>query len=252
LPGPVIGIGSALRTARQERGKTIEEAARDTKIRSEYLEALESESFDSLKGDVYVRGFLRSYAQYLGLNPDKVSAAYSEKKGGPVGSEPPPELSRADTRPVVTFRSRQLPSSWIIAGGVALIALIMFSALGLLSASHSSPPATPLPSASVVVSPPDNARRVTVSLVADHEVAIVVTVDGVQQFAGNLMAREARSFSGTESIAIQLARGGVVQIQANGSPAATPGQPNKPYVATYTPPPEPSPGSRKESPSPTP
>src|SRR5438477_12466499 len=68
------GIGQALRKARVERGKSIEEASRETRIRAEYLQALERERFDVLPGDVYVRGFLRSYSSYLGLDPKKVLA----------------------------------------------------------------------------------------------------------------------------------------------------------------------------------
>src|SRR2546423_4099674 len=76
------GIGQALRKARVERGKSIEEASRETRIRAEYLHALERERFDVLPGDVYVRGFLRSYSNYLGLDPDKVLARVA---GAPPG-----------------------------------------------------------------------------------------------------------------------------------------------------------------------
>src|SRR5204863_1478968 len=90
--GPGTGIGPALRKARQTRGKTIEEASRDTRIRPEYLQALEREAFGSLRGDVYVRGFLRSYSSYLGLNPDKVVSVYVRSMGKAVDDvpEPPP------------------------------------------------------------------------------------------------------------------------------------------------------------------
>ena len=50
-----MGVGSALRKARTKRGLTLEEAARDTRIRADLLGALEDEDFDRLMGDVYVR-----------------------------------------------------------------------------------------------------------------------------------------------------------------------------------------------------
>src|SRR5205085_4395634 len=59
------GVGTALRAAREEQGLSIEEASRDTKLRSDQLQALEDERFERLLGDVYVRGSLRSYARYL-------------------------------------------------------------------------------------------------------------------------------------------------------------------------------------------
>src|SRR5438128_8822497 len=88
--GPGTGIGPALRKARQSRGKSIEEASRDTRIRSEYLQALEREAFGSLRGDVYVRGFLRSYSSYLGLNADKVVGVYVRSMGKDVADIPEP------------------------------------------------------------------------------------------------------------------------------------------------------------------
>ena len=78
---PRIGIGPALRKARLLRGKSVEEASRETRIRADYLQALEAERFDDMLGDVYVRGFLRTYSTYLGLDADKVLAAYSERVG---------------------------------------------------------------------------------------------------------------------------------------------------------------------------
>ena len=86
--GPGTGIGPALRKARQTRGKSIEEASRDTHIRAEYLHALEREAFGSMRGDVYVRGFLRSYSTYLGLDSDKVLTVYSRRFGVPDVTQP--------------------------------------------------------------------------------------------------------------------------------------------------------------------
>ncbi|HEY7514717.1 MAG TPA: helix-turn-helix domain-containing protein, partial [Vicinamibacteria bacterium] len=52
----LIGLGSALRKARERRGVTLDAASRDTKLSVEHLRALEAEDFDALLGDVYVRG----------------------------------------------------------------------------------------------------------------------------------------------------------------------------------------------------
>ena len=46
------GIGRALRSAREHRGKSLEEACREMRVRTDYLEALESESFEALGSDV--------------------------------------------------------------------------------------------------------------------------------------------------------------------------------------------------------
>jgi hypothetical protein len=61
-------IGSSLREARLRQGVEFGEAEQATKIRSKYLRALEEEQFDVLPAETYVRGFLRAYAEFLGLD----------------------------------------------------------------------------------------------------------------------------------------------------------------------------------------
>ena len=62
-------IGATLRTAREQRGISIDTAAEATKIRSSYLVALEEEDFERLPGPTYARGFLRSYSCLLYTSP---------------------------------------------------------------------------------------------------------------------------------------------------------------------------------------
>jgi cytoskeleton protein RodZ len=64
----VFEIGSSLREARIRNGYDLAEAEAATKIRSKYLGALEEERFDVLPAPMYVKGFLRSYAEFLGLD----------------------------------------------------------------------------------------------------------------------------------------------------------------------------------------
>lgn len=65
-------LGRLLRDTRESRGIDLDRAARDTKIRARYLHALERGDYRDLPGAVYVSGFLRNYAAYLGLDPDQV------------------------------------------------------------------------------------------------------------------------------------------------------------------------------------
>jgi cytoskeleton protein RodZ len=64
----VFEIGNSLREARLRQGLEFPEIEQATKIRGKYLRALEEESFDTLPAQTYVKGFLRSYADYLGLD----------------------------------------------------------------------------------------------------------------------------------------------------------------------------------------
>jgi hypothetical protein len=64
----VFEIGNSLRESRTRRGIEIAQAEQATKIRGKYLRALEEERFDLLPSETYVKGFLRAYAEYLGLD----------------------------------------------------------------------------------------------------------------------------------------------------------------------------------------
>src|SRR5919198_6007216 len=90
------GIGTALREARESRGITLQKASRETRIHSDYLTALERECYDTLRADVYVRGFLRSYSSYLGLDVDKVLTVYDRRapSAPPPSPDPVPDLTK--------------------------------------------------------------------------------------------------------------------------------------------------------------
>jgi hypothetical protein len=74
----MANLGELLIQAREEQGLTLEDAERDTRIARRYLEALESEAFDVIPAPVYARGFLRSYSQYLGLDPQEVLTLFPQ------------------------------------------------------------------------------------------------------------------------------------------------------------------------------
>lgn len=69
-------IGERLEEARKRKGISIREAAEATKIRGDYLHKFESNQFDIKLPEIYVRGFLRIYANYLKLSPEKIVNDY--------------------------------------------------------------------------------------------------------------------------------------------------------------------------------
>ena len=83
----LIGIGPELREARLSRGFSIDECQRGTRISRRYLEALEDEEFSALPAPVFARGFLRSYAQFLGLDPTAMVARFPANPRAPTGSQ---------------------------------------------------------------------------------------------------------------------------------------------------------------------
>src|SRR4051794_35793217 len=70
------GIGDTLREARMRQGLDIADVETKTKIRAKYLRALENEEFSMLPGATFVRTFLRTYAEQLGLDPHRLVEEY--------------------------------------------------------------------------------------------------------------------------------------------------------------------------------
>ena len=68
---PVVSLGADLKRERELRGITLEEIARETKIRTSLLSYLEADRFDRLPSGVFRQSFVRSYARYLGIDEDK-------------------------------------------------------------------------------------------------------------------------------------------------------------------------------------
>lgn len=71
-----ISLGSLLKRTREERNIDLDEAVRVTRIRRHSLDALENEEWDKLPPQVFVKGFLRSYAEFLGLDKEMVINSY--------------------------------------------------------------------------------------------------------------------------------------------------------------------------------
>jgi transcriptional regulator with XRE-family HTH domain len=74
-------LGTRLREARERQGLSLAQAAMDTRILQQSLAALEEGAFQRLPGDVVIRGFIRNYAQYLGLGSDELIELYRRERG---------------------------------------------------------------------------------------------------------------------------------------------------------------------------
>lgn len=73
-------IGSSLRSHREQRGMSAAELSRVTRIPMASIEAIEADRFDELPGEVFVRGFLRAYAQAVGLLPADILARFTSSR----------------------------------------------------------------------------------------------------------------------------------------------------------------------------
>src|SRR6056297_3031136 len=126
------GIGVTLREARQAQGRSLEDAALSLRARVAQLEALEQEHFDSFGGDVYAKGFLRSYAQELGLDAAPLLETFRR------------EVSHDDVHAAVLVKdvgspkpSRGVPPAWI---GWLLVVVVVAAGLAVLGTTGGRSP----------------------------------------------------------------------------------------------------------------
>jgi hypothetical protein len=119
----VFEIGNSLREARERQGLGYPEIELATKIRAKYIRALEEEDFTSIPGDAYIRGFLRTYADYLGLDGDVYVDEYASRFITSWRDElpPRPERRRIPRRERPLGRRAILLALAAIAGVTALV-----------------------------------------------------------------------------------------------------------------------------------
>jgi cytoskeleton protein RodZ len=114
-------IGSSLREARERRGLELDAVQRALRIRRRYLEALESDRFDQLPGEVYARGFLREYAEYLGLDGsiyvEEYNARFAPREEHTIAMQP--AASRLGRRPVPRLLMPAALGALVLAGALA-------------------------------------------------------------------------------------------------------------------------------------
>ena len=131
-------IGNSLREARVRRGVDFAEAELATKIRGKYLRALEDEQFEILPADTYVKGFLRTYADYLGLDGQLYVDEFNSR------------FVAGDERDLRTRRSRARPKETrrveanvvlIALGVIAVLTIVVISAWRWSSGGSNRPPA---------------------------------------------------------------------------------------------------------------
>jgi len=122
----VFEIGNSLREARLRQHLEFPEMEQATKIRAKYLRALEDEQFDVLPAQTYVKGFLRSYAEYLGLDGQLYVDEYNSRFV--VGEEEAPPRPRRSAPP--PSRGAQVQSRVVLLTllGIAAVTAIVIVA----------------------------------------------------------------------------------------------------------------------------
>ena len=122
-------IGEKLRLARERNNLTIDQVARETHVAKRFLKGLEDEDFSVFPGETYAMGFLRNYAEYLGLSPEELIGIYRNIK---IQEQPLPMSELLDSRP-------KLPPLRLILIAAAAILILALAAFLIYRAATRGP-----------------------------------------------------------------------------------------------------------------
>ena len=201
-------IGNSLREARLRQGLDLARVEDDTKIRAKYLQGVEDERFEVLPSETYVKGFLRTYAEYLGLDGQLYVDEYNSRFASveePVVSSPP-----------VRRRRRKAESSFVVAAlaGIVAVAVLVVVAFTLSNDPPDVPPTAGLDPAETTTGgagattteetggtpPPANRASVALMLVARRGDCWVTVRRGAPNgeivFSGTIYEGETQRFTG--------------------------------------------------------
>jgi cytoskeleton protein RodZ len=226
-------LGERFTAAREARGLSVSDVAEQIRIRSVYLDAIEKEDWGAIGAPVYVRGFLRTYARFLGLDAEQIVAEFNlgEAERGPIvptrGSIVDPDYGRP-------ARRRLSPLIWIGSTvAILLVAFVVYQELTLSPASRpvavaaaSATPAsqasqarpaampTATPSAQPTIRPaPPGEHAVTIRLLG--LCWLRVTVDGNVVVEGTYNAGQVKTFYGKQ-ISLRVGNAAAAELTVDG------------------------------------
>lgn len=239
-------LGATLRAAREARGWTLEDVERATRIRAKYLAALEAGDIDLLPSPIQARGFLRNYAQHLGLNPAQVLTQLEEAQRQTRRSsrQPLAPRPRADDEapapggsPLGALRRlRRLVTFDVIIGIVVVISIAAFfvwSGRRLAETVFSparvtqtperlGPTNTPSPTIiagiTATFTPPPplvSFSNVQLHLAIEQRTFVRVTTDGKIAYEGLLLPGDEKDFVGNYVVEMTTGNGAGVRVVLN-------------------------------------
>ena len=224
-------IGNTLREARVRRTLTLQQVEEDTKIRVKYVQAMENEDWDVMPGVTYVKGFLRTYATYLGLDSDVMIDEFRSRGMTPAAEyQEPFGGSSVIGKP----RSHRGRNTIVFVAIICLLVLGVIYALGMdwgggeepvtkpgaLGISKSPSPKaskTPKPSATKTATPAWQKNLVSIEAVdGDCWMEVRRNDDqGIVLFSGTLEDGDKKKFKGKD-IWMSLGNPGAIEMEAAG------------------------------------
>jgi cytoskeleton protein RodZ len=237
----MLSIGEELRSLRQGRNLSLEDVAQSTRISKRFLEYIETNRFDQLPGGAFNRAFIKSYAQFLGMDPREALQQYSKHAPLPKEKSGRREPTLHRHRPLIRFViSTGFTVTLIVLGSLLLYREIRITRSEIEDAKSKVtttletiviPPATLPPADSsaapqTAASPATNQEPVPVAvqypinlvIEAVNQCWISVNADG-RQITSQLLARgDKLPFHANSQVALILGNAGGVNLRFNGNP----------------------------------
>jgi cytoskeletal protein RodZ len=225
-------IGNSLSEARSRRGIEFAQAEQATKIRGRYLRALEDEQFDTLPSQTYVKGFLRTYADYLGLD----GQLYVDEYNSRFVAAPIDNWERSAARNETADRDSRFSANLVVIAlaVIATFTVIVIAAWKTSGDGQSVNNKSNTKTKTHVVAPPAATGYLEVTAVNGPSKVIVYKnkPGGPILFAGTLSEGDNRAFNG-RSFWLNLGAPENLLIKVGGKKVHIAGY--RPWVLTVTP-----------------
>lgn len=242
----MTNFGASFKQARESKGVSLEQIAAETRISTRFLRAIENEEFSLLPGGIFNRGFVRAFAEKVGLDADQAIADYERLTGAPHRVEAPPE-------PEVTPARKQRPLYPVAVAALLVVVAIFYivtrdsgrgaetgTAPAQPQVSPTQTPAAPVPPApqstptagaensavqpdpdltpppSAPPAPAQVAQSLTLEVKALEQTWIKVVSDGKTAAAGEvLQPGTARKFTASISLRLSVGNAGGLSLKLN-------------------------------------
>ncbi|RME66194.1 MAG: helix-turn-helix domain-containing protein [Nitrospirae bacterium] len=216
----VFLLGDYLRGEREKAGLTIEALSKKTLIRKTYLEALENEDYETINGDVYVRGYIRAYLGALGISPEEALKLYEEdikrKQPSPVQQPLPPQKKS---------KIYYLPAGLL--GIAIIIVLLLFNGHDKKTTTNTIAHVS-RPSIDVLI-PVEQAEakfenKEVLEIDTLEETWIYLVIDNNLKYSMLLEPGEKKKWTADKGFFIKIGNAGGIEITYNGKRYSPPGQ----------------------------